>query len=93
MTVVQEPVEVGPTLMLGLDGTRTNLQFNWTDVAASSDYVVFLSTDPSVPFTAAAGSSVSGSSGLTVPAPPDPLNFFLVAGRNPVCGVGPQRAP
>jgi hypothetical protein len=71
--------------------TGTDLQFHWSDVSGADDYVLFASTDASVPFTSVVGTSGSGTTGVTTPIGPDSLVFFLVAGRNPVCGIGPLK--
>ena len=63
----------------------------WTDVAEADDYVVFSGIDPTTIFNDAVGVSTSGVTGLSSPVPAGPLVFYRVAGRNAVCGVGPQK--
>lgn len=91
VAVVQQPVEVGATLRVDLDSSGTGVLFHWTDVAGAADYVLYSGTDPAATFTDEVGSSVSGSTGIGAPIPPGNLVLYRVAGRNPVCGVGPQR--
>jgi hypothetical protein len=93
VTIVAPPDAVGPTLHVeGVPGGRppTSLRFTWTDVAGTDDYVVFQDTGNG-PFTTVTGIAPSGSTGLEVPMPPGSIVYFLVAGRNAVCGEGPKR--
>ncbi|MBI4229520.1 MAG: hypothetical protein HY608_01665, partial [Planctomycetes bacterium] len=87
--VVAPPVAVGPTLQV--NRAAADLVFTWTDVAGADDYVVYSSPTPQGTFTSELGAAGSGATGLTVPIPAGDIIYFLVAGRNPICGPGPQR--
>lgn len=89
VAVVDAPVAVGATFMLAPAGT--DIDFTWSDVTGADDYALYTSLTPIGGFTNVAGSAVSGVPGITLPVPPDPIVYYLVAGRNPVCGTGPQR--
>lgn len=89
VSVVPPPGIVGPTLTV--DRSGADLMFNWTDVSSASDYVVYSSTDPAIMFSNLVGASPSGSTGLSAPIPPEGIVYYLVAGRNSVCGAGAQR--
>ena len=92
VTIVPPPPEVGPTLSVVAVPTISapaSLTFMWTDVAGADDYAVFQDTGNG-PFATMTGVASSGSPGLTVPMPPGTLLYFLVAGRNAVCGAGPK---
>ncbi|MGD8376635.1 MAG: hypothetical protein PVF68_10890, partial [Acidobacteriota bacterium] len=90
VSVVARPGAVGATLQLETISDGAELRFTWIDAAGSSDYVVLQSTDPSAVFTDVAGVGASGAAGLVLPLPSADLVFFRVAGRNAVCGEGPQ---
>ncbi|MGH9870395.1 MAG: FG-GAP repeat protein [Candidatus Polarisedimenticolia bacterium] len=93
VTIVAPPEAVGPTLeLLALPNPAApaSLKFTWTDVTGADDYVVLQDTTNG-PFTTVTGTASSGSPGLTVPLPPGSLVYFLVAGRNAVCGEGPKQ--
>ncbi len=90
VSVVPPPGLVGATLTVGR--SAGDLVFNWADVAGADEYAVYSSTDPSTAtFTGLVGISPSGTTGLTAPLPSSDLVYYLVAGRNAVCGEGPQR--
>ena len=72
-----------------LDG-GVNFQLTWDDATNADDYVVFSDTAPDGMFETVAGIAQSGATGLTV-AVPSGNELYLVAGRNPDCGVGPKR--
>ncbi|MBI4168434.1 MAG: hypothetical protein HY510_00700, partial [Acidobacteria bacterium] len=86
--VVVPPLGVRPTLRV--DRAAGDLLFTWTDVAGADDYAVYSSPTPQGTFTSELGAAVSGGPGLTVPIPAGNIVCFLVAGRNPTCGTGPQ---
>ena len=68
----------------------SDLTFQWADVAGASDYVLFSSTISDGTFTTEAATAISGSPGVIIPVPADQIVFYLVAGRNSVCGSGPR---
>lgn len=72
-----------------VDGGQ-DLQLTWDAAVNADDYVVFVDTAPNGPFSSVAGIAPSGTPGLTVSTPPG-IEFYLVAGRNQTCGVGPKR--
>ena len=85
VSVVPEPV-VGATLMVERSGA--NLLILWEDVAGAEDYVLLSSLTPDGAFdtqVATAGSSVVG---ISAPMPSAASVYYLVAGRNAICGVG-----
>jgi hypothetical protein len=53
------------------------------------DYLIFSNTVPNGGFSNVAGTASSGASGLTVGLLAG-NEYFLVAGRNSSCGVGPK---
>jgi hypothetical protein len=72
-----------------LDG-GADLKLTWDDAANADDYLVFSDTAPNGAFSTVAGIASSGSTGFTVGMPPG-IEFYLVAGRNSICGTGPKR--
>jgi len=66
-----------------------NLKLTWNNTTNSTDYVVFEDAAPNGPFTTQIGAVASGATGLTI-ATPSTNRFYLVAGRNATCGIGPQ---
>jgi len=72
-------------------GGGGQLLFTWTNTTNASDYVVFQDTSPTGAFATMTGTAASGVTGLSVPTPPGNLVYFLVAGRNSSCGLGPKR--
>jgi hypothetical protein len=82
--VVPEPAGVGPTLTVAR--SETELLLEWDAAAGADDYVVFSSLAPDGPFDDVTGSA--GGTALALPLPGETAVFYLVAGRNPVCGVG-----
>jgi hypothetical protein len=82
------PAEVGPTLMVNKVDPG-GLSFNWTDIAGADDYVLLSDGSPGGGFLVQEGSASSGVGGLTIPSP-DATRYYLVAGRNAGCGVGPK---
>jgi hypothetical protein len=66
-----------------------NLKLTWNNTTNSTDYVVFEDTAPNGAFTTQIGTVASGLTGITV-AMPSSNRYYLVAGRNATCGVGPQ---
>lgn len=91
VTIVKAPVEVGDTLLVGKMNAGADLEFHWTDVLGADDYALFSDTDPAGGFSTEADSSPSGTSGISIPMPADSFIGYLVAGRNPTCGLGPLR--
>ena len=66
-----------------------SLKLTWNNTTNATDYVVFEDTSPKGAFSTQTGTSTSGVTGLTIPKPS--INkFYLVAGRNSTCGVGPE---
>jgi hypothetical protein len=88
LSIVALPEEVGPTLTVGRSDTTGDLEFHWTDVASANDYVLFSDAAASGGFETERGSSASGVEGVILAVPTEDLVFYLVAGRNPVCGLG-----
>ena len=67
---------------------RTQLRMTWNNTTNASDYVVLQDTAPDGLFSSQAGTSLSGSAGLTL-AMPTGDRYYSVAGRNAACGIGP----
>ena len=91
--IVAPPAAVGPTLQVVATPSGpapSSISFTWTDVAGADDYIVLQDTTAG-PFSTVTGVAGSGTTGLTVPTPPGNIVYFLVAGRNAVCGEGPKR--
>ncbi|HYV85336.1 MAG TPA: hypothetical protein VFB49_05460 [Patescibacteria group bacterium] len=82
------PGPVGNLQLLAPGGG--GLHLTWDDTTDADDYVVFSDTSPNGSFTTVAGTASSGAAGLTLAMPPG-TEFYLVAGRNATCGVGPMR--
>lgn len=78
-------------LRVELAQNGTNLHFGWGDVTGADDYVVMQDSSATGPFVVMTGSAADGGSGLMVPIPPGVLRYYLVAGRNADCGLGPLR--
>ncbi len=72
-----------------LDG-GVDFQLTWDDAVNADDYVVFSDAAPNGAFDTVVGIAPSGATGLTVGMPQGDA-FYLVAGRNSACGVGPRR--
>ncbi|MGH9866859.1 MAG: hypothetical protein ACREAA_01655 [Candidatus Polarisedimenticolia bacterium] len=89
-TIVQPP---DPVLSLELDILPTrpapSLRFQWDPAVGAEEYVVVQDTAPNGAFTMEVGTSAAGETALSVPMPPGDLLYFLVAGRNQACGMGP----
>ena len=66
-----------------------DLIFTWTDATNAEDYVVLEDDSPAGVFDTITGTAPSGLIGLTVPTPPG-NRFYIVAGRNSACGLGPK---
>jgi len=90
VTVLVVADEVGTTLTVDKINHEADLLFRWTDVPGAEDYVVFSDSDPTGSFEIEEGNSPSGETGLILTVPEAELSFYLVAGRNPDCGVGPK---
>jgi len=82
----------GPAANLALDtmNSDADLKLTWDDAANADDYLVFSDASPNGAFSTVAGIASSGSTGLTV-GTPSGIEFYLVAGRNRTCGIGPKR--
>ena len=90
------PGTVGSTLKLSKSGGQ--ILFTWGNIALASSYIVYQSNVASLaPFTQQdtlnPTAPADGTTGATMPMPPDNLVFFLIAGDNLAGGgcVGPQR--
>lgn len=68
---------------------RTNLKLTWNNGTNATSYVVFEDTSPSGAFTTQSATATSGLTGVTLPMPVGD-RYYLVAGRNNACGIGPQ---
>jgi hypothetical protein len=88
-TCAATPGAVG-NLFLATANGDSDLLLTWDDTANADDYIVFGDTRPDGPFDTIVGSASSGATGLSV-AMPQGTGYFLVAGRNSVCGLGPKR--
>ncbi len=88
--IVAPPAEIGPTLAVAPGALPGQVVFSWADVPGATDYVVRSDADPNGAFGTLLGTAPSGSPGLTIPTPPGDMVYFLVAGRNQVCGEGPR---
>jgi len=82
------PGSVSNLRLLPLSG-GDDLQLTWDDTTNADDYVVFSDTTPNGIFNTVAGTAQSGSPGSTVGMPPG-VEFYLVAGSNTSCGIGPK---
>lgn len=93
VTVVLPPDPVTPTLIVERLDTRPapSLLFTWAESAGADEYVVLQDTIPNGSFTTVVGTAPAGSPSLRVPMPPDSILYFLVAGSNQGCGLGPLR--
>ncbi len=76
-------------LRLATPGDGGDIQLTWDDATNADGYVVFSDTAPNGTFSTVAGTAQSGASGSTVGMPPG-NEFYLVAGSNTSCGVGPR---
>ena len=76
-------------LRLARPGGGGDLQMTWDDASNADDYLVFSDAAPNGTFTTVAGTAPSGTPGATVGTPPG-SEFYLVAGSNASCGVGPR---
>src|SRR5262245_27956666 len=75
-------------LRLALRNNGTELELTWDDATNAEDYVIYTDMAANGPFTSVAGTARDGS-GWTTPLPPG-TDYYLVAGRNAACGVGPK---
>jgi hypothetical protein len=89
--IVAAPLTVGATLTVAKLGGGADLEFHWDDVNGADDYALLSDTDPASDFATEEGSGSSGSTGIVVPVPGERLVHYVVAGRNPTCGMGPKR--
>ena len=60
-------------------------------MSGASDYVLVSDIDPAGAFATEEGYESSGTTGIVIPLPAQDLVYYLVAGRNPECGLGPLR--
>ena len=67
-----------------------DIQLTWDDATNADGYVVFSDTTPNGTFDTVAGTARSGTPGWTAGMPPG-IEFYLVAGSNSSCGIGPKR--
>jgi len=87
-----DPVSQSLTLTTEPGAGAPTLVFTWEEAPGADDYVVLQHTVASGDFTTVVGTATAGTGPtLSVPIPPGDLLFFLVAGRNQACGVGPIR--
>ena len=90
--VVEMPAEVPPsTFILKKINGGLDILMNWNDVSGAESYPVFSDSNPAGSFANEVGTAVSGVSGLTVSMPGASIVYYLVAGANDTCGVGPLR--
>ena len=82
--------EVGPTLIVDKINGEADLLIRWSDVSEAEDYVVFSDGEATGSFEIEEGTAPSGGVGVIRPMPEAELRFYLVAGRNSDCGVGPK---
>jgi hypothetical protein len=76
-------------LRLAAPGGGGDIQLTWDDAIDADGYVVFSDTAPNGTFSTVAGTAPSGTPGATIGMPPG-VEFYLVAGSNGSCGVGPR---
>jgi hypothetical protein len=80
----------GPVTNLALSVTLDgDLHLTWDDVPDADDYIVFSDTMANGTFSTVVGTAASGTGGLTIGMPAE-SEMYLVAGRNAVCGQGPE---
>jgi hypothetical protein len=77
-----------PNLMVTVSNNGANLQLAWGDATNAEDYVVYSDTAANGAFATVEGTAKNGNS-LTIPMP-SASEYYLVAGRNAACGVGPK---
>jgi hypothetical protein len=82
------PGPVGNLQVSAPDGGG-DVHLTWDDATDADDYLIFSNTVPNGVFSKAVGTASSGASGLTVGLLAG-NEYFLVAGRNSSCGVGPK---
>jgi len=83
-----KPGTVG-NLQLAQVAGGTDVQLTWDDTTNATDYVVFSDTSPNGSFSTVAGTAADGASGFSL-GTLSGNEYFLVAGRNSSCGVGPK---
>lgn len=76
-------------LQIGTSG-GASLLLTWDDEADADDYLVFSDPSPNGSFSNVAGIATSGTTGLTLGMQSGD-SYYLVAGRNSSCGLGPKR--
>jgi hypothetical protein len=76
-------------LLLTPQGGGADLLLTWDDTTDADDYVVYSDTTPNGAFSTVAGTASSGTIGLSVGTLPG-NQYYLVAGRNQGCGIGPK---
>jgi hypothetical protein len=82
------PGAVSNLLLTPQDG-GTDILLTWDDAPDADDYVVYSDTTPNGAFSAVAGTASSGIVGLSLGTLPG-NQYYLVAGRNQGCGIGPR---
>ncbi|MBN2384781.1 FG-GAP repeat protein [bacterium] len=90
--VVEMPSEVPEdSFMLEKSTDGSEITMTWQDVSGGEFYVVFNDSNPAGSFETELAGSSSGSVGLTVAMPTESIVYYLVAGANDTCGLGPKR--
>lgn len=88
LTVVEKPAPVTGLLLQKMGG-GSSLTLTWSNAVHAQDYVVLQDPSSSGSFATETGTAPSGGTSLTVPLSGGSL-YYLVAGRNPTCGLGPR---
>lgn len=83
------PGPAGNLRLAPIDG-GASVQLTWDDATDADDYVILSDASPNGSFDAVAGIASSGNPGLTLGLQPG-IVYYLVAGRNAACGLGPRR--
>jgi hypothetical protein len=75
-------------LQLALVNGGANLQLTWDAATDADDYIIYSDAAPNGSFSTVEGTARNGNGyRLSLPAGSE---FYLVAGRNAACGVGPK---
>lgn len=94
-TILDDDMECSPgaapvvDLRIAVTGGGADLRFSWTDTAGSVAYDLYESGSSMEPFGGPAGSSTSGSTGISMRMPAGD-GFYLLTSTNPDCGEGPR---
>jgi len=83
-----KPGTVGNLRTVEIPG-GTDVRLTWDDTTDATDYVVFSDTSPNGVFSTVVGTASSGVTGFTL-GTLSGNEYFLVAGRNSSCGIGPK---